>query len=215
MRKQQEIPAIDRNSIKIVAMGISTGGPKILREILAGLPADLSVPIIIAQHIPPTFSKTLASSLDLISPLTVVEAEDGMPIYPGTVYLGKGRKHIRVRRSSRFGQFEIEVNDKPEGLYYYPSADELLRSCVDLYNNKVLGIVMTGIGKDGTLGAEAIKARGGTVIAQDADSCAVYGMPRSVIEKDLQDAILTPLQITQTLLQLSTSYPPPCLSTNV
>ncbi|QDU34630.1 Chemotaxis response regulator protein-glutamate methylesterase [Poriferisphaera corsica] len=204
-------PCLDVTSMKAVAIGISTGGPKILRQILVGLPADLSVPIFIAQHIPPTFSKTLAASLDLLSPLTVVEAEDGMPVFPGTVYLGKGRQHLRVRKGSQLGSARIEVNKKPDGLFYYPSADELLRSCSEVYHGKVLGIVMTGIGKDGTLGAETIKSMGGLIASQDEASCSVYGMPRSVEESGLSDAVLTPDEMTQLLMQFSSSYPPPCL----
>ena len=198
------IPLFDLGRFKAVAIGSSTGGPGLIQEIIAGLPADLSVPIFIAQHMPATFTQSFATRLDQGSPLTVVHAEDAMPVFPGTVYLGRGQTHLRVR--SVAGRASIEVNEEPQGRLYKPSADELFQSCAKVYGKATLVIVMTGIGSDGTEGAKEIKDVGGVVLTQSKDTCAVYGMPRSCVKAGLSDAQLGPDEIRSVILQLSPDY---------
>ncbi len=202
---QSPIPTFDLGRFDAVAIGSSTGAPEQLKTILRGLPADLPFPIFIAQHLPPRFTESFARDLDLASPLTVVHAEDGMPVYPGTVYLGRGRQHMRVKRLLG-GHLKVEVNERPTELIYLPSADELLRSAAAVYGGKTLGVVMTGIGADGREGAAAIKAAGGAVLTQSQATCVVYGMPKACVEAGLSDAQLGPEGIQRALLQLSPNH---------
>lgn len=199
------IPHFPLGRFEVVAIGASTGAPGQVEEILASLPADLPFAVLIAQHLPPAFSKSFAVQLDAASPLSVVVAEDGMAMLPSVAYVGPGRQHLRVRRSLG-GKVAIEVSEKPSALPFKPSADELFASCAAIWRARTLGIVMTGIGKDGTLGAGAIHAAGGMVIAQTAETCAVYGMPKSCVEAGYADAQLSPRDIARAVLQLSPQH---------
>lgn len=201
----QEIPQFKNGRFAIVGIGASTGAPGQIDEILRGLPADLSVPILIAQHLPPTFTAGFAAHLDRQSPLTVVEAEDGMPVLPGTVYIGRGHQHLRVR-PAKSGKTEIEVSPEPTVLPFKPSADELLTSIALRYGRNALGVIMTGIGRDGTRGAGDIIQRGGMVLTQSKATCVVYGMPKSCFEAGFSTATLSPDEIRQAILQLSPGH---------
>lgn len=200
---EDAIPQFESHRIGVVAIGSSTGGPGTLEKIVSNLPADLAVPIVIAQHMPPIFTASFAGTLDRQSPLTVVHAETDMPILPGVVYLGRGQQHFRLRRSG--GRVLAEVSDHPQELLYKPSVDELFRSCAQVYRHRVLGVILTGIGRDGTEGARAVRQAGGVVLAQDRASCVVYGMPKSCYEAGLTDAVLNPEGIRRALLQLAPS----------
>ncbi|WP_432797508.1 CheB methylesterase domain-containing protein [Poriferisphaera sp. WC338] len=186
---------------KIICIGVSTGGPMLLRNIFETIPPDIRVPILIAQHIPKNFTKTLVATMDRSVPLSVIAAEDGMPVYPGTIYIGQGKQHMRVVPTTGLWQAKIEISDKPEGLFYFPSADELLTSCAAVYGKQTLGIVLTGIGRDGVQGAEAVVNAGGTIVTQDKESCTVYGMPRSCVEAGFSHVQYTPSQITSLIHQ--------------
>jgi two-component system, chemotaxis family, protein-glutamate methylesterase/glutaminase len=201
---QDAIPRFTSRRFGVVAIGSSTGGPPVLDHIVGGLPADLSVPIVIAQHMPPVFTQSFAASLDRQSPLTVVHAEEGMALLPGVVYIGRGKQHFRVVRRS--GRMWAQISDEPRALVFKPSADELLRSCAAAYGDRVLAVVLTGIGRDGTEGARAVRGAGGMVLAQDRASCAVYGMPKSCHEAGLADAMLDPERIRRTIGQLSPTF---------
>lgn len=201
----QATPQFEPNRFDVVAIGSSTGGPNLVQQMIAGLPADIPLPILIAQHLPPKFTHDLAISMDQRSALTVVEAEDGMPVFPGTVYLGQGRMHMRVKISSG-KRITIRISDEPTDLTYKPSVDELFDSCVEVYGRSVLGIVMTGIGRDGTKGATRIVKAGGVILTQSQATCAVYGMPRSCDDAGLSTASLDPEGIRKTIHKLSPSY---------
>jgi len=200
-----KIPALDPARIGCVAIGSSTGAPTQLQHIIAGLPADLPVPILIAQHLPPAFSASFANTLGRVSPLTVVHAEDGMPLLPGSVYVAQGHKHMRVRRWAA-GRLHVEISERPAELPFKPSVDELLASCAKHYGATTLAFVMTGIGRDGTLGAGEVRAAGGVVVAQDEASCAVWGMPRSCAEAGFASAVMDPEHMRRTILQLSPGH---------
>ncbi len=207
----QPVPVYELNHFAAIAIGASTGAPRILESILRCLPADMPVPIFVAQHMPPMFTETFARRLDLISPLTVVHAEDGMPVFNGVVYVGVGHQHMRVIQgvtgeSRGDGQKRIEISKEPTEKLYYPSADELLRSCGEVYRRPVLGVVLSGIGSDGLIGAQKIKERGGNVLTQSESTCAVYGMPRACVEAGVSDAVLDPDDIASVLLQLSPQH---------
>ncbi len=200
-----DIPSFRPNRFKVVAIGSSTGGPNLVQQMITGLPADMPVPILIAQHLPPKFTRDLAISMDRNSPLTVVQAEHGQPVFPGTVYIGPGRMHMRVVKGSS-NRPTIKISDQPKELLYKPSVDELFDACAQVYGKHTLGIVMTGIGRDGTLGAKNIVDAGGIILTQSKDTCAVYGMPRSCDNANLSSAKLSPEQLRQAIHQLSPSY---------
>lgn len=198
----QRIPRIQLDAYRVIAIGASTGAPGQVEQILAGLPADLSVPILLAQHLPPQFTAEFSRQLDRASPLTVVEAEDGMPVYPGVVFVGRGHQHMRVK-SIVAGKARVVISPEPADYPYKPSADELFASCASVYGAKTIAVVMTGIGHDGTKGAGEIFNTGGMVIAQSPETCAVNGMPGSCVKAGFASHILTPDQIRRLLLQLS------------
>lgn len=198
---------LELDAFDVIAIGASTGAPNVLEVILAGLPADLAVPILIAQHMPPTFTKAFAARLDNISPLSVFHAEHGMPVHPGTVYVAEGRKHIRLRRMGRMMQ--VEISPEPVHLSFKPSVDELLASVSRTVGGRGLGVVLSGMGRDGVIGAALLKENGGTIITQTAETCAVYGMPKTIDESNLTDASLDPGQICQTLLSFSPTHASP------
>lgn len=183
----------ERLNLSAICIGISTGGPKALNEVIPRLPATIDVPILIVQHMPPLFTKTMAEGLDAHSALTVVEATDGMRLRGGHVYIAPGGRHMRV--GGYPGAWTTEITDADPIKSCRPSVDYLFASAADQFRSQVLGIVMTGMGDDGVDGCRAIAAKGGSVWAQDKDSCAVYGMPRQVIDAGLADHVIPLSQI--------------------
>jgi|688.fasta_scaffold67083_5 two-component system chemotaxis response regulator CheB len=173
----------------VVAIGTSTGGPQALTSLLPALPADLPSPVIVVQHMPAGFTAQLATRLDELSRLRVVEAADGMPVAPGTVYIAPGGAHMRIDRAPG-GGFRCVVHDGPHRLGCRPSFDTLLESLAPILGAKTLAVVLTGIGRDGVEGCTAIRREGGYVVAQAAAGCAVYGMPKAVAEEGLADSVL-------------------------
>lgn len=198
------IPQFELGRFKAVAIGSSTGGPGLVEQIISGLPADLPVPVFVAQHMPPTFTESFSARLELRSALTVVHAEDMMPVLPGTVYVGRGHRHMRVRRVALTTQ--LEINEQPTSLPFKPSCDELFHSCAAVYGGATLVVVLTGIGSDGTKGAKEVAQAGGVVLTQSAATCVVYGMPRSCVEAGVSHAQLSPDEIRRAILQLSPDY---------
>lgn len=187
-------------SISIVAIGSSTGGPPILEQILTKLPANLCCPVVIAQHMPVTFTKAMSQRLDGMSPMSVVHGEHGMPLHAGTVYVIPGGLHGRIRVVG--ATMRLEVGPEPLSAPYKPSVTELLASVAEQCGNKGLGVVLTGIGDDGKLGGRALLAAGGLLFAQDPTSSVVYGMPRAAAE--IGGTIMTPAQIAKSLGVLGT-----------
>ncbi|MDP3714541.1 MAG: chemotaxis response regulator protein-glutamate methylesterase [Mycobacteriales bacterium] len=175
--------------VDVVVIGVSTGGPNALADMLPGLPADLPVPVLIVQHMPPAFTGMLAKRLDSLCPLTVAEAQGGEVLAPGQVWVAPGGKHLVVKKVG--AHVVTAINEEPPENSCRPAADPLFRSVVAAYGARVLSVVMTGMGSDGHKGTQAVVAAGGQVIAQDAESCVVYGMPRFVVEAGLADAVLS------------------------
>lgn len=172
---------------KLVAIGISTGGPSSLHEMLPKLPADLPVPIVIVQHMPAKFTRSLADDLDRRSKVHVKEAEDGERLQAGTVYIAPGGRQMKIE--AQLLSLKVRVTDDPPEKCCKPSVDYLFRSLADQVGARVLAVIMTGMGDDGTVGCKLLKQRGAHVLAQDAASCVVYGMPRQVIESGLADMV--------------------------
>lgn len=198
------IPPFDLGRFHAVAIGSSTGAPALVQHIIAGLPADLPMPILIAQHMPPVFTESFSRHLAHASPLAVYHAEDAMPVLPGTVYVGVGHRHLRLRRQGR--QVVLVVSEEPKELLYRPSADELFASCAEVYGRHTLAVVLTGMGKDGVVGAQRVHDKGGVVLTQSRETCAVYGMPKACDDAGISAAQLAPEDIRRAILQLSPQH---------
>jgi two-component system, chemotaxis family, protein-glutamate methylesterase/glutaminase len=165
----------------IVALGSSTGGPKALQEILPLLPADLSVPILIVQHMPRGFTAPFAQRLNNLSAVSVREAAHRDLISPGVVYIAPAGMHMTVDRPSASRAF-ICLDTHPENCLHMPSVDIMMQSVARTFRNLAMGIILTGMGSDGAEGMMAIHRQGGLTLGQDEASCIVYGMPRACAE---------------------------------
>lgn len=186
-------------NLDAICIGISTGGPKALSEIIPALPAELSVPILVVQHMPPIFTATMAGGLDQQSKVNVVEATDGMRLCGGTVYIAPGGKQMRV--GGYAGCWTAEITDDPAIKSCKPSVDFLFHSAAQQFGARVLGIIMTGMGDDGVDGCRSIARKGGTVWAQDQATSIVYGMPRQIVDHGLADEVRSLQDIGRGIVQ--------------
>ena len=174
--------------IDTVVIGVSTGGPQALAELVETLPANLSVPILIVQHMPPLFTRMLAERLDSRSELRFVEATDGMAVTPGVGYLAPGDFHMVLEMRS--GQPIVALNQAAPVNSCRPAADVLFRSVARHLGPTTLAVVLTGMGRDGADGCTAIAAAGGRLLVQDRDSSVVWGMPGAVVGAGLEPLVL-------------------------
>ncbi|MCQ3026080.1 chemotaxis response regulator protein-glutamate methylesterase [Pseudomonas tremae] len=173
-----------RKAYKLVAIGTSTGGPVALQRVLTQLPASFPAPLVLIQHMPAAFTKAFAERLDKLCKISVKEAEDGDVLRPGLALLAPGGKQMMVDAR---GTVKILPGD--ERLNYKPCVDITFGSAAKSYGDKVLSVVLTGMGADGREGARLLKQAGSTVWAQDEASCVIYGMPMAIVKADLADAI--------------------------
>jgi two-component system chemotaxis response regulator CheB len=180
-------PGKRQHHISIVAIGSSTGGPPALRAVIPQLPRNFPAGIIISQHMPPMFTKSLAERLNDVSQLEVREAVDGDPIEAGTVLIAPGGKHLTVRRYG--GKARAVVSTEPATTLYKPCVDVMLAAAAKEYGGATMGVILTGMGHNGVVGARQVKEQGGIMIAQDEETSVVYGMPRSVVEAHLTDHV--------------------------
>jgi len=184
-KKQSVVPT----RFGVIALGVSTGGPEALTRLLPCLPADLPLPVVLVQHMPPLFTKSLADSLAKKSALKVVEAAEGEPLCRGTVYIAPGGRHMIVRQGSDGPA--VGLNDGPPENSCRPSVDVLFRSVASAFGSQgILAVVLTGMGSDGCAGVRACKRASCLCITQNEQSCVVYGMPRAVDEAGLSDLSL-------------------------
>ena len=185
----QQAPRVRRNApTELVVIGASTGGPVAVQDVLTKLDAGFRLPVLVAVHMPGTFTPTYAERLDGLCQLGVREAVDGDELRPGQVLIAPGGKQTEVVR--RGGGLQVRVRDGGEHLYK-PSVDVMFNSAAVSVGAGVLGIVLTGMGSDGAQGATAVKGSGGHVWAQDQASCVVYGMPQAVARNGSAERILT------------------------
>jgi two-component system chemotaxis response regulator CheB len=182
-------PAVTKGSAAydIVVIGISTGGPQGLKSLVPRLPGDFPAPIAIVLHMPVGYTGLYARKLDEQSALHVLEAEEGMEVTPGTVYIAQAGRHLTFQRDGTLGLVHTHLDVRPLDLPYRPSVDVLFQSAAEIYGARTLGIVMTGMGSDGREGSAWIKARGGRILTESEATSVVYGMPRSVVEAGLSD----------------------------
>ncbi len=170
-------------AVTVLVIGASTGGPQALSHLVSRLPGNFPVPVVIGLHIPAEYTTAIAKRMNQTCALEVVEASDGMPLKAGLVMLAPGGAHLTLRRSQR--GLTARVSTQPASALYFPSIDLLFESAAVLEGAGVLGVVLTGMGEDGTRGARAIVAAGGRVLTEAESSCIVYGMPRAVKEAGL------------------------------
>ena len=177
-------PAPKRKAYKLVAIGTSTGGPVALQRVLTQLPANFPAPIVLIQHMPAAFTKAFAERLDKLCRISVKEAEDGDILRPGLALLAPGGKQMMID-----GRGAVKILPGDERLNYKPCVDITFGSAAKSYGDKVLAVVLTGMGADGREGARLLKQGGSSIWAQDEASCVIYGMPMAIVKAELADAV--------------------------
>ena len=182
--QSKSVPQVGKDA-RVVAIGSSTGGPRALLSLFGGLAGDSGASYLVVQHMPPVFTKSLADSLDKISALSVKEAEDGDVLLADHAYIAPGGKQMRVERNST--HVKIRITDDPAENYCKPAVDYLFRSVATVFEDKAVGVIMSGMGQDGTLGLKLMKRHCVAVLGQDEASCVVYGMPRAAKEAGVVD----------------------------
>ncbi len=187
--------------VDAVVLGISTGGPQALKTVIPQLPADFPVPIAIVMHMPVGYTELYAARLNEMSALNVVEAHEGDVMEPGIVLLAPAGRHLTLIRRAD-GAVIAHLDARPFDTPHRPSVDVLFRSAAEVYRNRLLGVIMTGMGSDGLHGAAWIKAQGGLVFTEAEETCVVYGMPRSVVEANLSDRTIPLGQMAQAIAEV-------------
>ncbi|WP_432669180.1 protein-glutamate methylesterase/protein-glutamine glutaminase [Pseudomonas umsongensis] len=177
-------PAPKRKAYKLLAIGTSTGGPVALQRVLTQLPANFPAPIVLVQHMPAAFTKAFAERLDKLCRISVKEAEDGDILRPGLALLAPGGKQMMID-----GRGAVKILPGDERLNYKPCVDITFGSAAKSYGDKVLAVVLTGMGADGREGARLLKQSGSSIWAQDEASCVIYGMPMAIVKAELADAV--------------------------
>ncbi len=197
-------PKVGNFKADILVIGVSTGGPNALIELIPNLPANLNVPILIVQHMPPVFTASLAANLDRKSPLTVKEGAEGDCVEANTVYIAPGGKHMVIRQEGVTRR--LAVNEDPPENSCRPAVDVLFRSVSNVYGSHILSVIMTGMGNDGAQGVKYIKNKPGNLcLTQSSDTCVVYGMPRAVDELNLSDEKVPLNQLATRITELVNS----------
>ncbi|AXM98582.1 protein-glutamate methylesterase/protein-glutamine glutaminase [Pseudomonas plecoglossicida] len=189
-------PAPKRKPYKLVAIGTSTGGPVALQRVLTQLPASFPAPIVLIQHMPAAFTKAFAERLDKLCRISVKEAEDGDLLRPGLALLAPGGKQMMID-----GRGAVKILPGDERLNYKPCVDITFGSAAKSFGDKVLSVVLTGMGADGREGARLLKQGGSTVWAQDEASCVIYGMPMAIVKANLADAVYSLDEIGKHLVE--------------
>jgi two-component system chemotaxis response regulator CheB len=184
-----------------VVIGCSTGGPDALARIIPMIPPNFSVPILIVQHMPVGFTKSLAKRLDEASEIRVVEAEHGMSLERGKAYIVPGGLHLAINATNS-GLAQITLNEDPKVNNCRPSVDYTLKSTVAMLGNKVLAVILTGMGKDGLEGCRELSAIGGYVVAQAPEGCTVYGMPKAVAQAGIANLVLPLDEVPKSIAKL-------------
>lgn len=173
----------------LVLIGVSTGGPNALAQLLPDIPENIGVPLLVVQHMPPVFTQSLAESLAAKCSLEVHEAVDGEALSQNTVYIAPGGRHMRVAAAAG-GRKVIQITDDPPENNCKPAVDYLFRSVAERFPGSAMAVILTGMGNDGTAGLRLLKRHGCYVIAQDESSSVVFGMPKSAVEAGVVDAVM-------------------------
>ncbi|MEA1961737.1 MAG: chemotaxis response regulator protein-glutamate methylesterase [Bacillota bacterium] len=187
---------------KLVLIGTSTGGPKALHQVLPRLSADLDAAILVVQHMPAGFTRSLAERLDSLSQIRVKEAEDGEEIKSGCAYIAPGDYHLKVQASACGKTLHVRLNQNPPRGGHRPSVDEMFESVAGQSKLKMVCVVMTGMGQDGTTGLKYMKEKGAKVIAEHQSTCIVYGMPKAAIEAGRVDRVAPLHEISYEIIKM-------------
>lgn len=174
--------------VALVAIGASTGGPRAVQEVLSHIPKEISTPFLVVIHMPGSFTGAFAERLNSLCSLSVKEAENGEAVKGAQVLISPGGRQTRIRRRGLV-DFYIEVSDQPGDSLYKPCVDVSMTSVAESYPGRSMGVILTGMGHDGREGMKAIKSRGGKTLAQNEETCTVYGMPKAVVDAGLADKI--------------------------
>jgi two-component system chemotaxis response regulator CheB len=187
---------------RVVAIGISTGGPYALTTVLPTLQANFPAGLLIVQHMPEGFTRMFAERLDQVCQIQVKEAEDGDLVLPGRALIAPGNRHLRVKRMPL--GIVAEISDGPDVNGHRPSADVLFASAAAHFGSKAVGLIMTGMGSDGVEGMGKIRASGGITLAQDEESCVIFGMPKGAIERGYVQKVLPLEELARSLQEICT-----------
>jgi two-component system chemotaxis response regulator CheB len=178
-------PAVGKAGVEAVVIATSTGGPPALQAIIPRLPATLQAAVLIVQHMPMGFTRSLAERLALRSALPVREAQEGEPVNRGQVLIAPAGLHMKLRR--RGEKVKVWLDEEPKSALHRPSADVLMASAAKVYGARTLGVILTGMGSDGVLGLRAIREAGGPALAESEETCVIYGMPKAALEAGVVD----------------------------
>ncbi len=184
--------------MEVVAIGTSTGGPTALQAIIPRLPESLTAAVLVVQHMPVGFTRSLAERLNGRSLVRVKEAEDGETVTAGMVYIAPAGRHMKVRRR---GNVRVWLDEEPRSSLHRPSVDVLMAAVAKTYGKRVLGVLLTGMGSDGVEGMRAIHAAGGRTLAESEESCVIYGMPKAAVEAGVVDRAVPLHRMADEILQ--------------
>ena len=191
--------------VDVVAIGASTGGPDALVAVLRALPADFPLPVLVVQHMPALFTRLFAQRLDQACSVTVTEGRDGVPLEPGVVHLAPGDFHLGVRRDGATVRL-VTHQEGPEN-WVRPAVDVLFRSVAEVFTDRALAVVLTGMGQDGIRGAERLRLAGAQIVVQDAETSVVWGMPGAVANAGLADRVLPLGEVAGHLMAVASRRP--------
>ncbi|GAA0746599.1 chemotaxis response regulator protein-glutamate methylesterase [Clostridium oceanicum] len=186
-----------KNNIEAIVIGASTGGPKALYKVITKFPKVMNMPIFVVQHMPKSFTKAFADRLNSNSKIHVVEAEDGQTISNDVVYVAPGGFHMEIGKDRK-----IHLNTNPPIWGVRPAVDKLFKTASNIYGSKLLSVVLTGMGKDGSEGTAYIKDNGGITISEDKSTCTIYGMPKAAFETGKVDMVIPLNEITDTIMNI-------------
>ncbi len=198
LKQEHYSKSIPKIGFRAIALGVSTGGPMSLQRVIPMLSKKLTIPVFVVQHMPPKFTKSLAERLNGLSQVEVKEAEDKEIVRGGVVYIAPGGFHMMVDKTVN-NQIQIVISDQPSDTLHRPSVDIMLNSVIRVYNKYALGVIMTGMGRDGADAIKELKMKGGYSIAQDEETCVVYGMPKAIVDAGYADAVLSLDSIANTI----------------
>ena len=197
LKKEKSLLSLITPKAEIIIIGTSTGGPKALFEVIPKLPGDMPVPIIIIQHMPLYFTTSLAKRMNEITQIPVKEAEEGDKLESGKVFIAKGDYHLTIDKDKK-----VRFNQDPPHWAVRPSMSITLFSAIKIYGGKILAVVLTGMGKDGSDGISALKKAGGKCIVQNEATCTVFGMPKAVIDDGNADKIVPLSNISKEIINM-------------
>lgn len=194
-------PTFKRNQFDVICIGSSTGGPPVLETILGAMTEGVVPPIVVAQHMPKIFTQSLTERLNEFCKLPVVHIQDGMAMQRRTIHIAPGGQHTAIIKAG-LAQWKFKVSDEPEEELYKPSVNVLFSSAAEMMKRRVLAVVLTGMGEDGLNGARELHQHEAPILAQSAETCVVYGMPKAVTQAAIIQASLSPQGITKSILTL-------------